>query len=840
VERGRRDGDPHGERVDLERWRAARPSPSLVLALPLVLLVAGRASALASPAATVTAALPIVLPDSAGMSARVLDRIDATVFAAIARGDAPGAVVLVGRRGRVVFRRAYGRRALVPLPEAMTADTVFDMASLTKVMATAPSVMTLVEAGKLRLEAPVARYLPDFAAGGAGRAAVTVEELLTHRAGLVPDDPMDLYTGTPAEIFARKHRQPLSHEPGGRFVYSDVGYEVLGELVRAVAGETLDRYAARVVFAPLGMRDTEFRPQQDGVGHGEIPPGRIAPSETRNGTMTRGTVHDPRAFALGGVAGHAGVFSTADDVARYATALLSGGGPVLSPAAVASMTTPRVYGDRDLRAIGWDVDTAYSSARGALFPIGSFGHTGWTGTSVWIDPTTGVYVVVLTSRVHPDGGGNVIGLRSRVATIAAAAVTDVAPETLRRAEAPYLALLSLPSGHAAPTPAAAARPEFDVEAGVDVLERKAFAPIAGKRVALLTNRTGLTRDGRTTVSLLRSDRARAAGVTLVRLFSPEHGLRAEKDEAVPDSVDPATGLPIVSLYGEKRRPAPEDLAGLDAVVVDLQDAGARFYTYLTTVGWLMEEAAKSRVKVLVLDRPDPIGGVLVEGPPADADRLSFTAVHTVPVRTGMTIGEMSRMVAAERPIAIDLEVVPLSGWRRPLYFDETGLPWVAPSPNLRTPTEALLYPGVALLETTNVSVGRGTDSPFELVGAPWIDASTLARTLSLRRLPGVRFAPETFTPASSTHAGSACRGVRITVVDRDAVRPVALGLEIAVALRDLYPRDWDRSRFGTLLANAAALFRFEKGETATQIAAGWSAALMEFERRRTAFLLYPE
>ncbi len=484
--------------------------------------------------------------------------------------------------------------------------------------------------------------------------------------------------------------------------------------------------------------------------------------------------------------------------------------------------------------------------RGDLFPLGSFGHSGWTGTSLWIDPTTGVFVVILTSRVHPDGGGNVIGLRSRVATIAAAAVTDVTPEALRRASEPYLALASLPSSRAAANAAAGATPgapaasSFDVQAGVDVLESKAFAEIAGKRVALLTNRTGLARDGRSTIAVLRSEKARAAGVSLVRLFSPEHGLFAEKDEKVGDTTDPATGLPVVSLYGEKRRPAPEDLAGLDAVVVDLQDAGARFYTYLTSVGWLMEEAAKAKVAVVVLDRPDPIGGALVEGPPADADRLSFTAVHTIPVRTGMTIGEVARMVAAERAIPVDLKVVPLAGWKRSFFYEDTGLRWVAPSPNLRTPTQALLYPGVALLETTNVSVGRGTDTPFEVVGAPWIDAAALARTLNLRRLPGVRFAPETFTPASSTHAGAACQGVRISVVDRAAVRPVALGLEIAVALRDLHPKEWDRSRLGVLLASAAALARFEKGETAAQIESGWAAALMEFERRRAAFLLYPD
>lgn len=807
----------------------------IAIALPLALVLA---TPVARPAA---AALPLVPPGAAGMSGIVLARIDSVVAGSIARKDAPGAVVLVGRKGRVVFRKAYGHRALVPAPEPMTVDTVFDLASLTKVVATATSVMTLVEAGKVRLDDPVVRHLPDFAAGGGGRAAVTVEELLTHRAGLLPDDPMALYAGTPAEIFARKHRQPLAYEPGSRFVYSDAGFEVLGELVRVVSGETLDGYAARAVLAPLGMADTEFRPQESGVGKGRIPVARIAPTEARDGAMVRGTVHDPRAFALGGVAGHAGLFGTADDLARYAAAILSGGGPVLSPAGVASMTTPRVYGDRDLRALGWDVDTAYSSCRGDLFPIGSFGHTGWTGTSLWIDPVTGVYVIVMTSRVHPDGAGNVIALRSRVATIAAAAVTDVPADALRRASSPFLPLVSLARGRGSQAPPSPGAPSaFDVRAGVDVLEAGGFAEIKGKKVALLTNRTGITRDGRTTVSVLLSEAARGAGVSLVRLFSPEHGLFAEKDDNVGDSTDPGTGLPVVSLYGEKRRPAPADLAGLDAVVVDLQDAGTRFYTYLTSVGWLMEEAARAKVAVVVLDRPDPIGGMLVEGPPADPDQLSFTAVHTLPVRTGMTVGEVARMLAAERKVPVDLRVVPMAGWRRAFLFEDTGLPWVAPSPNLRTPTQAALYPGVALLEPTNVSVGRGTETPFEVVGAPWVDAGTLARTLNLRHLPGVRFSPATFTPTSSTHGGQACRGVRISVVDRAALRPVALGLEIAVALRDLHPHEWDRRNFGRLLANAAALARFEKGDTAAQIESGWAASLMEFERRRAAFLLYPE
>ncbi len=804
-----------------------------------VATAAGRAGERSAPAAAIAPRLPVVPPASVGMSAERLARIDVPVAAAIARQDVPGAVVLVGRNGSVVFRKAYGRRAIVPAPEAMTDDTVFDMASLTKPLATAISVMTLVERGLVRLADPVVKLLPAFGAGGGLRETVTVEELLTHRAGLAPDDPMSLYLGTPSEIFARKYREPLVSAPGSRFSYSDAGYETLGELVAKVTGESLDRYAERAVFGPLGMTETEFRPG----GKGRLPVSRIAPTELLDGVPLRGVVHDPRARALGGVAGHAGLFSTADDVARFAQALLAGGKGVLSPAGVAAMTRPRAWGDADVRALGWDVSSHFSSNRGDLFPLGSWGHTGWTGTSLWVDPVTGVFVVVLTNRDHPDARGNAIPLRGEVASIAASAVTDVTPAALVHASEPLEAIVAaaIASVRAAPHPAPAPPPPtFDVKAGIDVLEAGGFAQVAGKRIGLLTNQTGRTRDGRPDASVLTSEAARKAGVTLVRLFSPEHGPGGALDEKVPDGTDAATGLPVVSLYGEKRRPAPEDLAGLDAVVVDLQDAGCRFYTYLTTLGYLLEEAEKANVAVVVLDRPDPIGAVSPEGPLADADRLSFTAYHPIPIRTSMTIGELARLFADARAPKAALTVVPMQGYRRSLFYDETGLAWVNPSPNLRSVTEALLYPGVALLEPTNVSVGRGTDAPFELVGAPFIDGVRLARTLNQRGIGGVRFAPVDFVPSSSTHAGKTCHGIRIAVTDRKAVRPVALGLEIATALRDLEGAGWDQTRFGDLLANASSLARFQRGDSASQILSGSVAAVMEFELRRARYLLYPE
>ena len=382
-------------------------------------------------------AAALAAPVPTGFSAARLARIDAAVEEALSARDLPGAVVLVGRGDRVVFRKAYGHRALLPGREAMTVDTVFDVASLTKPVATATSIMILVEQGKVALLDPVARYLPEFAAGGGDREKVTVEQLLTHRAGFVPDDPLELYTGTPEEIFARKYREPLEAPPGTRFRYSDVGYEVLGELVRKVAGIPLDEFAEKNVFVPLGMKETHFRPvggaqflgeRLDLTGAARPPLSRIAPTDRRGDRWIRGEVHDPRAYAVGGVAGHAGLFSTADDLARYCRMLLAGGRlgtvRVLSPLGVDAMTRPRFHGDESLRSLGWDVASAFSRNRGDLFPPGSYGHTGFTGTSLWIDPEHQRVFILLTNRTHARQlpFANINAVRRRFHSLAVAAL----------------------------------------------------------------------------------------------------------------------------------------------------------------------------------------------------------------------------------------------------------------------------------------------------------------------------------------------------------------------------------------------------------------------------------
>jgi len=370
--------------------------------------------------------------------------------------------------------------------------------------------------------------------------------------------------------------------------------------------------------------------------------------------------------------------------------------------------------------------------------------------------------------------------------------------------------------------------------GIDVLERDGFKQLAGLRIGLVTNHTGRNREGRQTIDVLN----KAPGVRLVALFSPEHGIRGLADDKISDSKDEATGLPIYSLYGETRRPKAEQLKDLDALVYDIQDVGARFYTYISTLGYIMEEAAKAKLPVFVLDRPNPIGGIDVEGPTADGDKLSFISYHTIPTRHGLTIGELGQLFNRQRKIGADLRVIKMDGWRRTMWFDETNLTWINPSPNMRSLTEATLYPGVGLLETTNVSVGRGTDTPFEIVGAPWIQGDKLADYLNQRAIPGVRFVPVRFTPNASVFKNEQCGGVNIVITDRGAFRPLLTGIEMALALRKLYPNEWQIDKYLRLLVNANTLERIKRGEAAREIVNSWSDSLQEFRKARAEVLLY--
>ncbi len=758
-----------------------------------------------------------------------LTAVDAIIDQAIHDATVPGAVLIVGHNGRVVYHKAYGSRALEPRREGMTLDTIFDLASLTKVVATTPAVMQLVEQGKVRLNDPVAKYLPEFAQNG--KDDITVRQLLTHYSGLEPDlDLKTVWEGREAAYrmaFADTPQDP----PGSRFSYSDINFIVLGALVERVSGEPLNEYCERHIFAPLKMTHTRFLPPAAWRA-------KIAPTQyDENDHMLRGVVHDPTARRMGGVAGHAGLFSTADDLAKFAQALLNGGGGILSALSVEKMTRPEQPPSAPvLRGFGWDIDSPFSSNRGDLLPVGSYGHTGFTGTSMWIDPTTQTYIILLTNAVHPRGG-NAIALRSKVATAVAAAL----PLTANEKEA--LRWQSITGYNEAQSAARRMNARNgSVKNGIDVLEAHGFdlLQIAGrkKKIGLVTNQTGLDAEGRRTIDVL----AQAPGVSLEAIFSPEHGVTGTLDTTdVTNSKDSATGIPVLSVYGAKgsaRRPPQDVLKQLDAVVFDIQDAGVRFYTYETTLGYFLEAAASAGVEVIVLDRPDPITGSFVQGPVADAGHESFTNYWTLPPRHGMTMAELAKMFNSERNINAKLTVVAMEGWQRGDWFDSTGLAWVNPSPNLRSVTEAGLYPGVGLIEGTNVSVGRGTDTPFELLGAPWMKSRELAAYLNGRGIAGVRFVPVTFTPSTSNYAGQKCEGVNLVLTDRNALDGPELGIELAAALKKLYPADFKLERMTELLVNQAAYDGLVAGKDPQRIAQDWQEELEKFEQLRKKYLLY--
>ena len=766
-----------------------------------------------------------------GLSEEQLAFLGPTIEEAIRTGQCPGAVILVGQEAKVVYRRAFGSRAVVPQKLPMTPDTIFDLASLTKVIATTTAVMQLVEQGKIRLDEPVVEYWPEFKARG--KETITVRELLTHYSGLRPDlDLMPEWSGYETALRMIVEEQPVAL-PGTRFIYSDINFEILGEIVRRVSGKQLDEYCAEHIFRPLGMRDTGFNPPA--ALQERIAPTQYLHGET--GKMLWGEVHDPTARNMGGVAGHAGLFSTADDLAVFAQMLLNGGTyngvRVLSPLTVEKMTTPQSPPNAMiLRGLGWDLDSPYASNRGELFPVGSYGHTGWTGTSIWIDPVTKTYVVLLTNRVHPDGKGDVVGLRARVATVVAAALGPVSAAQVlasRWSLTSYSELMRSYRIHGLRN--------GKTKTGIDVLAAEAFAPLVGMRVGLITNHTGRDGKGRRTIDLLH----RAPGVRLRAIFGPEHGVTGTAAEGTPvaSGRDPTTRLPIYSLYGKTSRPTERMLEGLDALVFDIQDAGVRFYTYITTLGYAMEAAARKGIAVFVLDRPNPINGFSVEGPVLDTDLTSFVAYFPMPVRHGMTVGELAEMFNREMNIGARLHIIKMQDWTRTDWFDETGLPWVGPSPNLRSLTEAVLYPGVAMVEGANVSVGRGTDTPFELLGAPWIDAHKLARHLNERKIQGVRFLPVDFTPRAEPFRGQVCHGVSIMLLDRQALNSPELGIELLVALHRLFPRDFQLDKTLPLVGARWVLEAVRKGSNPSTIVLRSYQALEQFRKLRAKYLLYP-
>lgn len=749
--------------------------------------------------------------------------IDDVIQQAIRDDRLPGAVVAVGHNDEIVYLKAYGNRAIVPTREPMTEDTIFDIASLTKVIATTSSMMKLVEQGKIRLDEKVTTYVPEFQHGASD---ITVRELMTHYSGMRPD--LDLepeWSGYDTGIAKAVIDRPGA-PPDTRFAYSDINFILLGEIVRRVSGKTLPEFAHDEVFGPLRMNETTFNPPAS------LRP-RIAPTEVIKGTVLRGAVHDPTSRYMGGVAGHAGLFSTVADLSRFARMMLNEGElegvRIFSPLTVRTFTSPQSPpGKSDVRGLGWDIDSRFSGNRGDLFPIGSYGHTGFTGTSIWIDPYSKSWVILLANSVHPRLRPPITSIRGRVANAAAAGLNLGVDLGIPRRTTPLPR--STRSGSARRKRAA------NVMNGIDVLAADNFRALAGKRIGLITNHTGVTRDGKRNIDAMRQ-----AGVNLTALYSPEHGIGGVEDkENISDAKDAATGIPVRSLYeGKNRRPTAEMLRGIDALVFDIQDIGVRFYTYSCTMRYALEEVANNNIEFIVLDRPNPITGEHVEGPIAQPDLMSFVGCMAIPVRHGMTMGELATMVNDGLQHKAKLQVIRARGWERADWFDETGLQWINPSPNMRSLNAALLYPGIGMFEYGKVySVGRGTDAPFEQVGADWINGQKLATYLNQRDIPGIRVYPTVLKPTASNFAGQTVEGVRFVITDRDAFNSIQFGIELAAALEKLFPGKMRWTEDEKLAANRPFLAAIIKGQAPQEIERVFEADTEAFRLSRRKYLLY--
>ncbi len=719
------------------------------------------------------------------------------VESAIRRGELPGAVVAVGDRRGLRYLRAFGERTA---GEAMTIDTRFDLASLTKPL-TATAIMVLAERGVIDLRAPASSYLRELQRPD--KRAITLAQLLLHTSGLPKVNPLSACEHGRAQARAAIARERLLTAPGGQFEYSDLGFILLGEVVEGVTSMSLDAFASSQLFVPLGMRDTAFRPAP-----GEAM--RCAPTELRDDVLIRGVVDDPRAFRLDGVAGHAGVFSTAEDLARFSRMLLNRGEldgvRVLRNETVAMFTAPHTVPGA-VRSMGFDVQSSYALGKGRGMSPGAFGHGGYTGTSLWIDPAHDVFVIFLSNRVHVGPKGNIHPLASSVA--------DLALRARRTAQA---------TANAGRAP---------IKVGIDVLEEEQFARLRGRKVAVLSHLPARDAKGVSTVDVI----AHAREVVLRAIFSPEHGLAAQSEGKVASSK--LFNVPVHSLFGRTRAPTPEMLAGVDTVVIDLVDVGTRFYTYMATALAVAEAAGAAGIDVMLLDRPNPLGGTRVEGPLSEPAFASFVNYHPLPLRHGMTAGELLSFLIEARDLRVRPHVVEVEGWRAEELFAETPLRWFPPSPNLPTPAHALLYPAIGLVEGTNVSVGRGTPRAFAVLGAPFIKGASLAETLRAAALPGLQVEATRFRPLVGPYQGKLIEGVSFALSDAHTFSAGRTGLAIAQALGRLYAEQWDRSRLGQMIASQATLDGLERGLPLDGLVSAGEANLPKFLEQRLGALIYP-
>ncbi len=721
------------------------------------------------------------------------DSLHKALREAVSKAKCPGGVAYVGAKDETYFFEAEGRRQVTPKPLPAERLTVYDLASLTKVIATTTAVMLLRDDGVLALDQPVSEHIPV-----PSLSRFTIRNLLTHTSGLYAwhADYKDVHSVT--EFVQRCADIEPDWEPGTRRRYSDPGFLLLGMVVELASRDSLDAFCRKRIFEPLGMKDTTFNP----------PPAmreRCAATAwcSWRGRVMRGEVHDENAYAVGGVSGHAGLFSTAPDVARFCRTLLAG--ELLKETTLAEMTRLGQVACYPWQGLGWQLDPWRGGPQGYLPSRAAFGHTGWTGTSMWMDRDTGLFAILLGNTCHPDREHR-------------------DSETFRRTFYDGVAARFYPG-------------RGNTHTGLDRLVLDDFAPLREKRIALLTHHAAVDELGRPILDVLKL----APDVHVKVVYSPEHGLRGQAEAGESVGGQTAPGMEVISLYGRRRRPSRDELAGVDLFVVDLQDVGARYYTYPATMRECLAACGEAGTPVLLLDRPNPLGGAVIEGPAADEAGSPVCYAH-IPVRHGMTLGELATLFLARewpgpKPA---LTVHPLDGWTPDFLFDSCSLPWLAPSPNIPTPETALVYIGMCLFEGTNLNEGRGTDTPFQLIGAPWLRPDVVLKEVEAEWTTGLQLTPDNYTPRAipgkaikPRYKDETCQGIRIDVTDPGMARPFTLAVALIQAIRRVHPAEFAWNDHFDALAGGPGLRRgVERGEGVRHMARQWREEIEAFEALR--------
>lgn len=728
-----------------------------------------------------------------------LDRLDTYINNEITAGF-PGAVLLIMKNGEIVKNTAYGNAKvyegleLADSPQPMTTETLFDLASITKVFATTFAIMKLEEDGLLNTSDYVYQYLEGF--NTEEKSAITIGHLLTHTSGFGssfrffdPDNKYgeDFYSLDRDTTMALLSDLPLNYPTGTDSAYSDLGFITLGSIVETITGMTLDAYVEQNIYQSLDLAYTMFTPLDKGVlpemiaateRAGNTRDNRYEWPDVRTYTL-QGEVHDELAYyAMNGVSGNAGLFSNAHDLAVMAQMLLNGGAygekRIFEEATVDKFTSRSIENPRYCLGFDYGVDNKNYRRYSLLTSDTAFGKTGWTGTNVLIDPTNHMAVILLTNKRHtPFLEGSFMG--SDYQTGQYSPIITQIYEMLMDTDVYAFEPVAVPDN----------AERTDVVLGIDRIHD--FDTLFdGNNVGLITNQSGVNSQGISSIDVMYNN------TNLVALFAPEHGIEGLLDagERYNSTIDPSTDLPVYSLYGSNLKPSADMLKGMDVLTFDIQDVGSRFYTYIYTMTNAMEACAKQNVSFVVFDRPNPLGGA-IEGNLLEDDYTSFVGMYPIPIRHGLTVGELAMYINDVYNIGCDLTVIPMENWHRELYYDDTTLTFTAPSPNMKTATTALVYPGTCLIEGTNISEGRGTKYPFELIGAPFVNPYVLADELNSYHLPGVTFIPSAFMPESSKFEDELCYGVRLHVEDKTTFEPVSTGISLLYAFKVLYEKDFE-------------------------------------------------